>query len=98
VSVLRIESFEKCGDERPPAKTDAGAGAATSFVEVDFDAEELAFRAEIRDVVFFRESGLDFDRSFGNVFWVSHRAVVDVHKHRNPIAAEMENGALPGTV
>jgi len=74
VSILHIESFEHRGDEGLLAKTDrgAGAGAGTVFLAVDFDAEELAGRAEIGDLLFFREPGLDFDCSFGSVFWVQH--------------------------
>jgi len=70
------------------AKT--GRGAGTVFLAVDFDAEELACRAEIGDLVFFGEPGLDFDRSFRTGFRVLHRDVVDVQKHQNTIAAEIE--------
>ena len=63
MSILHIESFENHGDEGLLAKTDAGdgagAGAGTVFLAVDFDAEELACRSEIRDLVFFRDPGLD---------------------------------------
>jgi len=94
VSILHIESFENRGDEGLLAKTDrgAGAGAGTVFLVVAFDAEELACQAEIGDLVFFRKPGLDFDRSFGSVFWVQHRDVIDVQKHQNTIAAQIEVG------
>jgi len=72
VSILDIESFENHGDEGLLAKNDAGDGAGTVFLAVDFDAEELVCCSEIRDLVFFREPGLDFNRSFGSVFWVQH--------------------------
>jgi len=61
MSILHIELFENRGDERLSAKTDAGASA--SFLAVDVDANELVSRAEIGDVVFFREPSLDCDRS-----------------------------------
>jgi len=98
VSILHIESFENSGEEGLLAKTDRGAsaGGSTVFLVVDFDAKELACRAEIRDLVFFREPGLDFDRSFGSIFWVQHRDVVDVQKHQNTIAAEIEVGVGQG--
>jgi len=74
VSILHIESFENRGDEGLLAKTDRGAGAVagTVFLAVDFDAEELACWAEIGDLLFFGEPGLDLDRSFGSVFRVQH--------------------------
>jgi hypothetical protein len=92
VSILHIESFEHLGDESLLAKTGrgAGAGAGTVFVAVDFDSEELAYRGEIGDVVFFRGRGLDFDRSCGSVFRVQHGDVVDIQKHQNKIAVETE--------
>jgi len=100
VSILHIESFENRGDEGLLAKTDAGdgagAGAGTVFLAVHFDAEELACRAEIRDLVFFQDPHLDFNRSFGSVFWVQHRNVVDVQKHQNTIPAEREVGVGQG--
>jgi len=98
VSILHIESFENHGDDGLLAKTDAGAGAGagTVFLTVDCDAEELACRSEIRDLVFFRKPGLDFNRSFGSVFRVQHRDVVDVQKHQNTISAEMEVGVGQG--
>jgi len=96
VSILHIESFENCGDQGLLAKTDHGAGAGTVFLAVDFDAQELACRAEIGDLVFFREPSLDFDRSFGSVFRVQHRDIVDIHKHQNTIAAELEVGVRQG--
>jgi len=68
VSSLHVEPFEDHGDESLPAKTDAG----TVSLMVDFDAEELPCRAEIGDLVLFREPGLYFDRSYGSVFWVQH--------------------------
>ena len=68
MSILHIESFENRCDEGVLAKTDAG----TMFLAVDFDAEELACRAEIGDLVLFQEPGLNFDCSFGSVFWVQH--------------------------
>jgi len=61
-----------------------------------FRCEELACRSEIPDLVFFRKPGLDFNRSFGSVFWVQHRDVVDVQKHQNTIAAEIEIGVGQG--
>jgi len=70
VSILHIESFENRGDEGLLAKTVGGAGSVV--LAVNFDAEELACRAEIGDLVFFREPGLNFDRSFGSVLWVQH--------------------------
>jgi len=66
VSILHIESFENCGEKGLLAQTDAG----TVFLAVDFDAEELACRAEIRDPEFFQEPGLDLDRSVGSIFRV----------------------------
>jgi len=69
MSILHVEPFEIHGDEGLLAKTDAG----TVFLAVDCNAEKLAFRADIGDVVLFREPGLNFDRSFGSsVFWVQH--------------------------
>jgi len=68
MSILHVKPFENHGDEGLLAKTDA----STIFLAVDFDAEELAFRAEIGDLVLFREPGLNFDRSFGRVFRVQH--------------------------
>ena len=68
MSILDVEPFENCGDESLLARTDAG----TVFLAVDFNAEELAFRAEIGDLVLFQEPGLNFDLSFGSVFWVQH--------------------------
>ena len=98
MSILHIESFENLGDEGLLAKTDAsaGAGAVTVFLAVDFDAEELVYWAEIGDLVFFREPGLDFDGSFGSVFWVQHGDVVDVQKHQITIAVETEGGVGQG--
>jgi len=72
MSILHIESFENHGDEGLLAKTDHGAGAGTVFLAVDFDAEESVCWAEIADLVFFREPGLDFDHSFGSVFRVQY--------------------------
>jgi len=94
MSILHIESFENRGDEGLLAKTDAGA--STVFLVVDFDVEELACRPEIRNLVFFRKPGLDFDRCFGSVCWVQHRDVVDVQKHQNTIAVEIEVGVGQG--
>jgi hypothetical protein len=98
VSILQIESFENRCDEGLLAKTDrgAGAGAGTVFLAVDFDAEELVCWAEIGDLVFFRQPGLDFHRSFGSVFRVHHRDVIDLQKHQNTIAAEIEVGVGQG--
>ena len=100
MSILHIESLENRGDEGLLAKTDAGdgagAGAGTIFLSVVFDTKELACWAEIRNLVLFREPGLDFNRSFGSVFWVHHRDVVDVQKHQNTIAVEIEVGVGQG--
>jgi len=68
VSIRHVESFENRGDEGLLAKTDAG----TVFLMVNFNAEELASRAKIGDLVLFREPGLNFNRSFVTVFWVQH--------------------------
>jgi len=68
VSILHIESFENCGDEGLLGTTDA----STVFLNVDFDTKELACRAEIGDLVLFREPGLNFDCDFGSIFWVQH--------------------------
>ena len=70
MSVLHIELFENLGDEDILAKTDASASAV--FIVVDFDAEELACRAEIGDCGCFLESGLNFDHSFRSIFWLQH--------------------------
>jgi len=51
MSILHIESFGNRGDKGLPAKTDAAAG--TILLAVDFDVEELACLAGIRDLVFF---------------------------------------------
>jgi hypothetical protein len=95
MSILHIESFENRGDEGLLAKTDRGAGAGAVFLAVDFDAEELACRAEIGDLVFFREPGLDFDRSVGSVFlWansLSVRIEVNVIDDRADISLELTN-------
>ena len=66
MSILNVEPFENGGDESVLAKTDAG----TVIVAVVFDAEKLACRAEIGNLVLFREPGLNFNHSFGSVFWV----------------------------
>jgi hypothetical protein len=68
MSILHIKSFENHGDEGFLANTDAG----TDFLKVDFDTGELAYWALIRDLEFYCEPGLDFDCSFGCVFWVQH--------------------------
>jgi hypothetical protein len=47
-----VESFENCGDIGFLTKTDSG----TFFIVVDLNAEELACRAEVRDLVNPRES------------------------------------------
>jgi len=98
VGILHIESFENHGDEGLLGKTAAGAGAGggTVFLAVDFDAEEFACRTEIRDLVFFREPRLDFNRSFGSVFWVQHQDVIDVQKHQNTVSEEIEVGVGQG--
>jgi hypothetical protein len=96
VSILHIESFENHGDEGLLAMTDcvagAGAGAITVFRVMDFDAEELSCQADIGDVVFFREPGLDFDRSYGGIFRLQHCDVIDEQKNQNTITAEIEVG------
>jgi len=98
VSILYIESIENRGDENLLAKTDCGAsaGAGTIFVVVDFDAKELARRAEIGDLVIFREPGLDLNLCIGSVFQVQYRDVVNVQKHQITIAAELEVGLSQG--
>ena len=63
---------------------------------MDFDAKDLACWAEIREVVFFPEPGLDFESNFGRFFPVQHSDVVDVQKHENTIAAEIEVGVGQG--
>ena len=52
------------------ANTDASA--ASIVLTVDSDPEELACLAEIGDHVFYREPGLNFNRSIGSVLWVQH--------------------------
>jgi hypothetical protein len=100
VSILHIELFHNWGDEGLLAKTNAGdgagAGAGTDFLTVDVDAKELACLAEIGDLIFFGESGLDFNPSFGSHSWVQHRDVVNVQKYQNTIAAEIEVGVGQG--
>ena len=58
MSILHIESFGNHGDAGLPAKTDACAGAGTVFLAVHSDAEEVACRSEMSNLVFFREPGL----------------------------------------
>jgi hypothetical protein len=54
VSILHIESFQNRSDAGLLPKTDGrgSAGAGTVFLAVDFDAEELACKAEFGDLVF----------------------------------------------
>ena len=82
MSIQHIEGLENRGEKGLLAKTDTGAGASaiasTIDLSVDFDAEELACRAKIGDLVFFREQGLDFNPSFCRVFWAQHRDVIDI--------------------
>jgi hypothetical protein len=98
VSIVHIKLFENRGDEGVLAKTDAGAsaGARTLLLAVDTDAKDLACRATIRDVVSFREPGLDFNHSFWSVFWVQYRDVIELQMYGNTIAAEIEIGVGQG--
>jgi hypothetical protein len=70
VSILHIESFDNCRDERLLAQSDRGA--VTIFLAVNVYAEELECRAQIRDLVFFSKPGLHFDQSFGSTFHVQY--------------------------
>jgi hypothetical protein len=74
VTIFHAESIEDCGDIGFLTETDSG----TIFIAVDLDAEKLACRAEVRDLVFLWEFRFDFDRGFGSSLWLWHGDIVDI--------------------
>jgi hypothetical protein len=50
VSMFHAELSENCGDRGFLTETDFG------FFAVDFNAEQLMYRADVRDLVFLRDS------------------------------------------
>jgi hypothetical protein len=57
---------------------------------VDFNAEELACRAEIPDLIFLQQFHFDFNCGFGSSLWVRHGDIVDRQMYQNATAAEIE--------
>jgi hypothetical protein len=86
--MLHAESSENGGDKGFLTETDSG----TNFITVDLDAEELACRAEVRDLIFLQEFGLDLDRSFGGGLQISHGDIIDIQQYQNTVTAEIEVG------
>lgn len=60
------------GDEGLLAKTDASSSAGKVLLAVDFVGEQLVCWVEIGDLVFSRESALDFDCDSSSVIRVHY--------------------------